>query len=167
MNTWLQILYINIKVCIRRPKLNHIADYEVPFHVSCSSLVSNISSTKIFHFCQVHIYGILLLCNLIIKSYLFWVVIWTLYHNQSYLCQASSETPFTTASNARQTSGWRASSPTENKYNSTRLVRERGEVGWGQRHLWCTSRVCSRALPPLLLHQRHPQPFKFKSETIR
>ncbi len=35
--------------------VNHIADYEMPVHVSCSSLFGNISSTKIFHLYEVHI----------------------------------------------------------------------------------------------------------------
>ncbi len=31
--------------------VNHIVDYEEPVYVSCSSLVSNISFTTIFHLC--------------------------------------------------------------------------------------------------------------------
>ncbi len=41
-----------------------------------------------------------------------------------------------------------------------------GEVERFNCHLWCTSRVCSRALPLPLLHKRHPQQHNIKSQTV-
>ncbi len=55
--------------------VNHIADYEVPVHISCSALV--ILSNYDIPLVSSTYYGILQLCNLILKSYLFLVIIWT------------------------------------------------------------------------------------------
>ncbi len=53
--------------------VNHIIDYEVSVHVSWISLVNNISSTKIFHLCHVHIMVYYYYITLLL------VIIWTLY----------------------------------------------------------------------------------------
>ncbi len=61
-------LYQYNDIFTKAQTVNHIADYEVPVNFSYSSLVNNISSTKIIPLVSCTYYGILLLCNLIIIS---------------------------------------------------------------------------------------------------